>query len=214
MHMQVPHLGALVDTYSLWLSTRNAFLLWAVLGCRPPLHVAAPFQLFALWRITRADFCSAPVCAGAGLRMRRSWTGRLRAGDGLPPQGGELRLLQAGASAPRGSPNVMGARCSKARPCFLSSPFPSHLPCPPSWCAGAPAPRHGAAHGRGAHRAQFFPRHAGRRRALLPADPSRCAGRAQAPRAAGWLACAHARLVGRDASAHAGPGGEGLAGTS
>jgi hypothetical protein len=54
-------LGALVDTYSLWLSTRSAFLSWALLGCRPPLHIALPLQLFGLWRITAAGFCVAPV---------------------------------------------------------------------------------------------------------------------------------------------------------
>lgn len=60
-HLQIPYLGGLVDTYSLWLSSRNAFLSWALLGCRPPLHIAVPLQLFALWRITAAGFCAAPV---------------------------------------------------------------------------------------------------------------------------------------------------------
>ncbi len=58
---QIPFVGALVDTYSLWLSSRNAFLAWALLGCRPPLHIALPMQLFGLWRITAAGFCAAPV---------------------------------------------------------------------------------------------------------------------------------------------------------
>ncbi|KAL4430623.1 hypothetical protein ABPG75_005879 [Micractinium tetrahymenae] len=57
----IPVLGGLVDTYSLWLSTRNAFLAWALVGCRPPLYLAVPYQLFGLWRITRADFCQATV---------------------------------------------------------------------------------------------------------------------------------------------------------
>lgn len=58
---QVRHLGPLVDVYSLWLSTRNAFLGWAIVICHPPLHLAVPFQAFGLWRIVRAGFCRSPV---------------------------------------------------------------------------------------------------------------------------------------------------------
>ncbi|PSC74478.1 thylakoid lumenal kDa chloroplastic [Micractinium conductrix] len=58
---QIPLLGPFVDTYSLWLSTRNAFLAWAMLGCRPPLYLAVPYQLAGLLRISRAGFCGSGV---------------------------------------------------------------------------------------------------------------------------------------------------------
>lgn len=69
---QVPYLRGVVDAYSLWLSTRNAFLAWAVLGCRPPLYLALPFQLLGLWRITAADFCQSQVWAHLSAARRRS----------------------------------------------------------------------------------------------------------------------------------------------
>ena len=77
--LQIPLLGPFVDTYSLWLSTRNAFLAWAMLGCRPPLYLAVPYQLAGLLRISRAGFCGSGVLLHPIVQQR---TGAAGAGAG------------------------------------------------------------------------------------------------------------------------------------
>jgi hypothetical protein len=83
---QIPLLGGLVDTYSLWLSTRNAFLAWAMMGCRPPLYLAVPCQLAALLRISRAGFCTSAVLRHPLMQQRTGGAGRWegRCGEGVP----------------------------------------------------------------------------------------------------------------------------------
>jgi hypothetical protein len=71
-----PYLNWLADAYSLWLSTRIAFLGWAMVGCRPPLHLAVLYQLLGLWRIRGAGFCSTPVLQDPIMQDRTGgWVG-------------------------------------------------------------------------------------------------------------------------------------------
>lgn len=58
---QARYFSGVVDTIALWLSTSNLFCLWTICALRPPLYLALPAQLFALGRLTAADFCQAPV---------------------------------------------------------------------------------------------------------------------------------------------------------
>lgn len=55
------YLGGLIDTISLWVSSSHAFAAWTMMATRPPLYLALPAQIFVLWRLTKADFCRAPV---------------------------------------------------------------------------------------------------------------------------------------------------------
>lgn len=69
--LQARYFAGVVDTIALWLSTSNLFCLWTICALRPPLYLALPAQLFALGRLTAADFCQAPVRRPAVLIRQR-----------------------------------------------------------------------------------------------------------------------------------------------
>ena len=68
--MQVPGLRWLLDAYQLWMAGRGALVGFALVGSRPPLHVAVPFQLLGLWRVHAADFCRANILQHPTMRRR------------------------------------------------------------------------------------------------------------------------------------------------
>ena len=77
--MQVPGLRWLLDAYQLWMAGRGALVGFALVGSRPPLHVAVPFQLLGLWRVHAADFCRANILQHPTMRRR---TGKSTCGRG------------------------------------------------------------------------------------------------------------------------------------
>ena len=89
-----PYLSWLANAYSLWLSTRIAFLGWAMVGVRPPLHLAVLYQLVGLWRIRGAGFCGNPVLQHPIMQDRTGgWVGGWRAGAGAMPAAAVVRGL-------------------------------------------------------------------------------------------------------------------------
>lgn len=116
--VQLPCVGLLIDTFLVWLGTRNAFLSWALMGCRPPLYVAAPLQLAALARIHTADFCSVQVGRGGAAAVGQS--------------GVQARVRTA-------TPSSVGAGAVRAAPTWVVLLLPPHVrrPCSTPSFSGA-----------------------------------------------------------------------------